>query len=134
MTDSSHIIQSAKMISRIFTILEPRGVSQTNIDHETLEIKSSDKDDMILFGDTMMWLSKEGLIHHKFSQRRHSFRECTLSAKAYGILGYGIDFDGESITMQQASKRIEARGVSAASAGDFMGGLAGGFYKSISGG
>lgn len=105
-----------------------------NIDNETLAITNSDKDDMKLFGDTMVWLSKEGLIHHKFSQRRHVFRECTLSAKAYGILGYGINFDGERITMQQASKRIETGSVSASSAGGFLGGLAGGFLKSMSGG
>jgi hypothetical protein len=84
-----------------------------------------------LFLNAVQWLEREGLISFERQSGLNKFIGCALRAKGFAVLGLEIDFQGGKTSMREAADQVGTGGVDAAKAGDFLGGLFGGFTKSM---
>ena len=122
---------SQRMIAAIVNDLAKRGVRRGPLDLPHLQLDDRDLD-IELFVDSILWLEGEGIIR---TTDKHRFG---LDGTAYGFVltayGYRLleqNFQGE-MKLGQAVKEIAENNKSFSGIGDFVGGLLGGFTKSIS--
>ncbi|MEH6390722.1 MAG: hypothetical protein V7763_03605 [Sulfitobacter sp.] len=132
MDSGEKLSASEKMIVAIISTLAQRGVLRKDIIREDLNLSDEHKD-ADLFVDAVSWLSNEGVIHssyeHKFLLSGDAALGFTLTSKGYQLLE--SDFQG-TLTLGRAIKQVNETGKSFTNAGDFVGGILGGFTKSIS--
>lgn len=126
---------SEAIISQILGRLAPLGVNRVTLTLDNLNSSGEHNFSERLFLDAMHWLKEEKII--RFEQERRSMqlrmRGCVLTAYGYSLLGQSLKIDGETRTLGERVKNVQAGEAQYAKAGNFFGGLLGAFTKSISG-
>lgn len=128
---SSTLEASELMISRIVARLAEQGVARRDLKVVELEYEPT-RENALLFIDAMKWLHDEGVVRlsegHAFTQDGTAQRVCLTS---YGYALLAQRFDG-SMTLAVAIQKTNASGSGFSGLGDLVGGILGGFTKSIS--
>ena len=125
---SEKIEKQAVMVSKVLFALSETGIEPQHLIAADL---CRNEEDHGLFNYAVQWLKREGLISFERRASPLQFRGCTLRAKGFAVLGMEIDFQGGKLLVSEAVEQVSSSGVVASVAGDFLGGLAGGFFKSI---
>ncbi|WP_156801069.1 hypothetical protein [Oceaniovalibus guishaninsula] len=131
MADTSSLKISERLVAAIVNILAERGVRRSSLSYKELGLEPEEIDGP-LFLDAMIWLSDEGIIRSSAKTRFDMDGNAyyfTLTAYGYRLLGQ--KFQG-ALNLGQAVRETAETGRSFAGIGDFVGGLLGGFTKSIS--
>jgi hypothetical protein len=125
--------KSERMVAAIISRLAKNGVVRVDF-----EIRDLDQEDLIeereLFVDAFIWLENEGVV---WSNTKHRFLLGGATAMGFTLTSYGYRllnsrFEGD-LTLNRAVERVVDTRKSYSGAGDFIGGILGGFTKSISG-
>jgi len=105
-------------------IKRPSDITDTEVDSEK-------------FMSIMNWLKSEKLIYFDFIDTSHMqgrsaiYRRTVFTIHGFASMGHEFGVI-KNLTIGQAAKKVSEDGSNFASAGDFVGGLLGGFTKSIS--
>ncbi len=109
------------------------GLQQNDLRFEELEL---DSEFLPFFATCVDWLISEGLIrvgnHQKMAAGTSFVINISLTSYGFAVLGRKLTIGGEEMEIGQAVKKVASTGSGYSSAGDFFGGLLGGFTKSIS--
>jgi hypothetical protein len=124
--------KSELVIARILSYLVDRGIREVTLDFEKLELEPSFED---FFAPCLRWLQDEGLIRwagvKMDSPVPMRFGGHVLTARGYFILGHALTVDGRDLTAAEVIKARSAGSTSQTGLGDFLGGVLGGFTKSM---
>ncbi|WP_090732807.1 hypothetical protein [Paracoccus homiensis] len=132
------LARSEEMVARIVAHLAPYGVQRTTFGSKELGYESGNET-RLLFIDAMNWLQNEGVV---FSSEKIKFMNGTSEGEVYALRfvltskGYKLlssRFNGD-LTLGQAITKVNASGEGYANLGDLVGGLLGGFTKSMGSG
>jgi hypothetical protein len=122
---------SERMIAAIVSCFAERGVARRDLSLDDLDLGASDEPD--LFFDALQWLEIEGII---YSTEEHKFLLGETVAFGFALTSHGFQLLGQKLegelTLGTAVKEVSEGRRSFAGAGDFIGGILGGFTKSIS--
>lgn len=126
--------KSDLMVASIASRLYQNGVSTQTI--SILDVGEEDED---LFIDAICWMRDEGLIRTSgfastndegITTKAH---DCVLSSFGFAAFSNRMERDGKETTLGTEIKRVSETKSSWGAPGEFIGGLLGGFTKSISG-
>lgn len=109
------------------------GLQQNDLRFEELELSNEFAP---YFATCVDWLIAEGLIrvgnHQKVLSGMSFVLNISLTSYGFAVLGRKLTIGGEEMEIGQAVKKVASSGSGYSGAGDFFGGLLGGFTKSIS--
>jgi hypothetical protein len=129
---TSNIKKSEIVIAKILTLLMERGLSHSMMTFRCLGLESEYEP---FFKTSFLWLVDEGLVRSKnniesITSVFHAY-DPVLTAKGFALLGTRLTSQDGEITIAQAVEETASSQRSFAGLGDFLGGLLGGFTKSI---
>ncbi|MCW1949833.1 MAG: hypothetical protein KIH44_000495 [Octadecabacter sp.] len=123
--------KSELVISKIVTLVSGWGIQSTRLEFEELELEDSFAP---FFIPCVEWLEAEGVLRTK-NILEYSNGGCVVRPvlTSYGmrILGTEISLDGEKTKLATAAAKVSSGEKSYSQFGDFVGGILGGFTKSI---
>ncbi|MFN3170288.1 MAG: hypothetical protein ACE37E_06310 [Hyphomicrobiales bacterium] len=125
---------SEKVVAEVLVRLFERGLLGLDI-HAPSDVTGTQIDEAHLLS-LMLWLEREGLVAFDFADassndgRKARYLQTVLTSKGFAALGYQFG-EADSLTLGQAAKQVAAGEGSFIRAGSFVGGLLGGFTKSI---
>ncbi len=123
--------KSEVIIAKILNHLSENGTTKCTIEIPTIDPNNEISIEKKEFLDTLDWLEDEGIIRiGKGWLGLVGASDCVLTSHGFNVLGRPLGATG---TVGSVAKEIdEKNGIGLSSAGDFLGGLIGGFTKSIS--
>ncbi|RCW80807.1 hypothetical protein [Paracoccus lutimaris] len=124
--------KSEAVIARILAYLAENGLQRSQLESETLALE----DELSPFFTTCYeWLESEGIVRSSNISKTLSghiyITNPVITAKGFQLLSQGVNLGGEEKSLGTAVKEVSS-GRSYSSIGDFVGGILGGFTKSIS--
>ncbi|MDK3075111.1 hypothetical protein QO034_18645 [Sedimentitalea sp. JM2-8] len=131
----NEIAQSEHMVSSIVSKLAARGVRRTELTLSELGYENNEEN-TDLFIDAVKWLESEGIIRsgEKYDFYANSKNETVASGFTVTSFGFALlqqPFDG-NLTLGAAIEKVRSDGSGYSKIGDLVGGLLGGFTKTIS--
>jgi len=134
-TAMNNLEKSAVVITKILARL-----AETGLQGSTLQQTSLDLDDelRVFFPVCFKWLQSEGLVRaanvKEFFNNDLAAVNPVLTARGFQMLGQELEFRGKTTNLEMALKDAARDSISVSSVGDFLGGLLGGFTKSLGSG
>ena len=134
-TAMNNLEKSAVVITKILARL-----AETGLQGSTLQQTSLDLDDelRVFFPVCFKWLQSEGLVRaanvKEFFNNDLAAVNPVLTARGFQMLGQELEFRGKTTNLEMALKDAARDSISVSSVGDFLGGLWGGFTKSLGSG
>jgi hypothetical protein len=130
---TSNIAKSEVVIAKILKLLMETGLKDTTVSFRSLDLADEYEP---FFQTCFIWLIDEGLIRSKtnidsVSSAFHSYGP-VLTSRGFAVLGKQIEVNGAKMTIATAIDQTSRGQKSATFVGDFVGGMLGGFTKSIS--
>lgn len=128
-----NIEKSEVVIARILSKVLEFGLQDAGLEFKELELGDSYAP---FFSTCVDWLVAEGLIrvgtHIKTKDGECFLAGITLTSHGFAVLGQEISGTDRGETVADAVKQVTDSGAGYSGVGDFIGGLLGGFTKSIS--
>ena len=125
--------QSVFMIARIVERLAENGVIEESLSSHDLIVDNPTNDEVQLFVDAIKWLRSEGVIRadqgYSGSRALEVVFDASLTSKGHWLLDQRLTND---LTLGAAIRNVNRSEPSATGIGDFIGGILGGFTKSVS--
>lgn len=125
--------QSGVLISRLLTRLADNGVVGEELSTYDLFDHPPSNDDVRLYVDTILWLEAEGVIRtdggSQGGRSNELVYEIVLTSFGFSLLEKKLDGD---LSLGSAAKKVASGGPNLAGFGDLVGGILGGFTKSVS--
>ena len=124
------------MLAKILEMAMNNGVSHWSLTFEDLKLGEEFETH---FYPCIEWLEAEGLIRVGTYSRalgglaKGGVRNISLSARGMAVLSQNVEIDGSKVPISNAVKKVSAGGVNYHSIGDAIGGVLGGFVKSLGG-
>jgi hypothetical protein len=128
------IQRSEIVIAKVLSLLMDWGIQDCDLKFRELEL---DDDFGPFFFPCVNWLTEEGIIRTGQVRRTMdapaggTVMHPVLTSYGMSILGHMIKIDGQTIGLEKAVRNVSENKRSYAQAGDFFGGILGGFTKSI---
>lgn len=130
--------KSEVVIARILTTLSDRGIRDGDLEFRDFGLDEEFAD---FFFPCLSWLEREGLVSFEQVARLLGSPTITgaavltpcLTSHGYSQLGRTMTIAGNKQTMAEAVSKVSKDGRSSSVVGDFVGGLLGGFTKSMGG-
>jgi hypothetical protein len=125
---------SERVVADILVKLLPLGLKGLDITNSKI-VTNQDIDDQH-FRNLMIWLEAEGICNFHLADtsnqdgRSAFFIDVVLTSKGFELLGHKFGPSGDK-TLAEAAEEVASGDKSYAGIGDFVGGLLGGFTKSI---
>ena len=131
----SGLERSEIAIAKILAILAENGALRSSIKIQDIDPNSELDLKMLDILDIFRWLEIEGIVRSGGITTEYQGRQdCVLTAYGYSLLGRNLIFASKNTTIGQVAKEFSRDGrPDYSKAGDFLGGLGGGFFKSIMG-
>lgn len=126
--------RSNVVFAKILQLAKEHGVSHWSLSFDALQL---DDEFRTFFFPCVEWLEAEGLIRVGSYARtlggyaEGSISNISLTARGMAVLGQKIVLSGEEMTLSEEVRRVSAGEKSYSGIGDFIGGILGGFTKSI---
>lgn len=123
---------STRVISKILGKLLDVGLQENFLQDSDFELDEAEGE---FLGVCFEWLMREGLVHVTNISKSNSgvgFINAVLTSRGFLLMGQKIDISGESRTVADAVHEPAELGGSYSAIGDFLGGVHGGFTKSLS--
>jgi hypothetical protein len=123
-------------LAKVLNLAVEHGISHWGLGFPQLEL---DQRYETYFYPCVRWLEAEGLIRVAAYDRtmgglaNGSVRDISLTSRGMAVLGHNVTIDGNSTTVAAQVKEQAEGTVSSAGVGDPIGGILGGFTKSILG-
>jgi hypothetical protein len=129
----SQVEDSERLVARIVEHLAGNGVYAEPIFASKFFPEGNYYADRVLFESTIEWLEAEGILRfdkpYMGGPLTELIRNSVLTGKGYSLLAQ--DFKN-GLSLAQAIRKVNESGTGYAGIGDFVGGILGGFTKSIS--
>lgn len=129
------LAESEEMVAKILNYLAQRGVRLTDVSVLELGYPKDNKLE-VLFANAINWLINEGVVRQRAlheiqggTQHESVARNCVLTSKGFALLSK--PFKG-SLTLGAAVRETAEGGPGYSNIGELLGGLLGGFTKTIS--
>ena len=125
--------QSTVMLARLVQRLADNGVIKEDISSDDFVSDHTAQNEVQIFCDLIDWLSREGVIRTDggYSGGNGDFvYDLVLTSRGFWLLEQ--DYTA-NLTLGAAIKAVSQNGAMTSGLGDFVGGMLGGFTKSISG-
>lgn len=122
------------IVAKILSRLAENGTSKCTVDVPYIDPENTLEIDKKAFLDALDWLESEGLIRCGRGWLGLVGRDdCVLTSYGFAVLGQPFGKGKEPATVEEEAARIDrSNGLDGGKVGDFLGGLIGGFTKSIS--
>lgn len=120
------------VVARVLSLLLDRGIREAAVKFDDLDLDDSFR----AFHDPCVrWLCDEEIIRWAGVKLETPIPTriggYVLTAKGYKVLGHSISINGRSVSNAELVKEKSKGSTNYAGIGDFLGGLAGGFTKSL---
>lgn len=129
----NNIEKSEVVIARILSKLMEFGLQSADLKFQELDLDESFEP---FFSTCIDWLESEGLIrmheHIKLMNRTSIADGVVLTSYGFSVMGQKMGGTQEDIVVGDAVKQVSESQSGYSGVGDFIGGLLGGFTKSIS--
>ncbi|MEQ9260308.1 MAG: hypothetical protein RIG84_14565 [Roseovarius sp.] len=121
--------ESEEMVAKIVSFLAERGVRQSDVSAQVLGYTQDNQVD-VLFANAMKWLIDEGIVRQTALHETQGgmAKGCVLTSRGFALLAQ--PFEG-SLTLGTAIRKTAESGAGYSNVGDLLGGLLGGFTKSL---
>ena len=130
--DYENLRKSEVVVAKILSILLETGFQPSDLGVERLGLEASYEP---FFELSVIWLMEEKIIRGHFIRtidRMGRLAEPVITAYGFGLLGQNIIGGGEEKSNREAISQIVISPSGYSGIGDFIGGLLGGFTKSVS--
>ncbi|MBN8185359.1 hypothetical protein JF540_01525 [Salipiger thiooxidans] len=132
---TGHLADSETMIASLVAYLAEQGVRRSEFTVLDLGLEA-DRENVSLFIDALKWLASEGIVRSQDTHEFYSVSEGDTAASGFTLTSYGFallqqPFLGE-LTLGGAIKKAQGSGSGYSGIGDLVGGILGGFTKSLS--
>ncbi len=125
--------QSALMVAKLVDLLAENGLSKTEVSSSSFLPQDADQAQIQLFADIVKWLQNEGVVrdHDSYGDGHGGIVfDLVLTSRGFWLLDQ--KFAGD-LTLGSAISKVAKNEPMTAGIGDFVGGILGGFTKSITG-
>ncbi|MGV8988631.1 MAG: hypothetical protein ACOH2H_20400 [Cypionkella sp.] len=125
--------ESAIMVAKLVNQLSENGLAKTEVASRDFLPEGADQKQIQLFADTVKWLQDEGVVrdHDSYADGLGGIVfDLVLTSRGFWLLDQ--KFSGD-LTLGSAISKVAKNEPMTAGLGDFVGGILGGFTKSITG-
>jgi len=128
----SNLAKSELVLAKILTLLMEQGLKGSMLTFRSLNLEP---DYEPFFKICFLWLVDEGLVRAKDNQESitsvfHVY-DPVLTGKGFSVMGSRLQVDGETVRIAKVVEDRAANATGYTGLGDFLGGVLGGFTKSI---
>lgn len=126
--------ESTTMVARLVDLLAENGLAKTEVASRDFLPTNADQEQIQLFADIVKWLQDEGVVRDDGSYSDgHGgvVFDLVLTSRGFWLLEQ--KFSGD-LTLGSAISKVARNEPMTGGIGDFVGGILGGFTKSITGG
>ena len=123
--------KSEVVVAKVLSLLLEAGLKRTTVNFQSLNLDPSFEE---FFDTSVNWLINEGIIRANFPPvlaGTGTLMSPVISAYGFSLLGQNIFGSGEKKSNREVISQIASAPTSYAGIGDFIGGLLGGFTKSV---
>ena len=128
----SNLEKTELVIAKILSLLMENGLKESMLSFGSIDLSS---DYEPFFKTSFLWLIDEGLVRSRTNMESitsafHAY-DPVLTAKGFSVLGSKLQFHGGKVALAAIVEDKAANAGMYTGVGDFLGGLLGGFTKSV---
>ena len=124
---------STMIVAKLVNLLAENGLARTAVASRNFLPTGADQEKIQLFADTVKWHEDEGVVrdHDSYADGHGGFvDDLVLTSRGFWLLEQKLSGD---LTLGSAISKVAKSEPMTAGIGDFVGGILGGFTKSIAG-